>query len=188
MNKVNSIIVGLLELLWRYCCSICTALLVFASIIFLGAFAMDKDFLRFLSGAVDHPIYPILSFSLVYTATYAAVSLGTFCVPHRSRIMASGLIMMLGIITYLSFWYLEWRHEFWSKHGNEPRVLPILFGGAFATLAAVSSGKDKLALANNAPVANEGMILLHTYRRWFMIGIGAGVVFFLALLFVSSLS
>jgi hypothetical protein len=113
-------IIEVVGLVGRYACAILVALAVSAIITLAGVKAMDKGLVEFLSGAYNHPVHPIGSYCLAYTAAFAGVLLGSRCVPASSHSLAGAALLILGLAYYLTFWYGTWRHQMPSKHGNYP--------------------------------------------------------------------
>jgi hypothetical protein len=174
--RANTVIMEVVGLLWRYACAILVTLLVWAFIILIGVMVIDKGVIEFLSGAHNHPMHLTACFGIAYTAAFAGVLFGGLCLPGRSRVLACVALLILGLGYYMTFWYVYWRHEMPSKHGNGPLLFPLAAGGLCALWATVLTiRRAKAGNREAGEVRSPGALLAVYSRRCFLIGISAGV-------------
>ena len=127
--RANTVIIEVVGFLWRYACAILVTLLVWAAVILLGVTIINKGVIEFLSGAHNHPMHPTACFCIAFTAAFWGVQLGGLCLPARSRVFACVALLIMGLAYYMTFWYVSWRHEMSSKHGNDALLIPLAAGG-----------------------------------------------------------
>jgi hypothetical protein len=164
-------------LLWRYACAILVTLLVWAFVILLGVKVINKGVIEFLSGAQNHPMYSTACFAIAYTSAFAGVLLGGLCLPGRSRVMACMALLVLGLAYYMTFWFVYWRHDMPSKHGNGPLLIPLAAGGLCAVWATVlASRRARAASSQTGGVRSPGALWASCSWRCYLIGIGVGAV------------
>lgn len=124
--RANAVIMEMVGLLWRYVSAILVTFVVSALVILLGATIIDKGVIGFLSGAHNHPMYPTATFAIAFTAAFWGIQLGGLCLPARSRVLACVALVVMGLAYYMTYWYVYWRHEAPSKHGNDPLLFQLL--------------------------------------------------------------
>ncbi len=175
--KVNTIIMEVFVLLWRYACAIPVALLVWALVTVLGVTVIHKGFIEFLSGAHNQPMYPAISFGIAYTATFLGVLSGARCLPLGNRILGGLVILFIGLAYYFVSWFVYLRHAIPSKHGNDPLLIEHALGGACAVWAIVdASRRSKSALRDADGRTRHSGIWTSRWWRFYLIGISAGFV------------
>jgi hypothetical protein len=146
--RSKKVITQVFGLFCRYACAILVAYLVSALIILIGAKAINKGVIEFLSGALNHPMHPIACFGIAYAAAFVGVLSGGLCLPGRSRGLASVTLVVMGLAYYMTYWYVYWRHEAPGRHGNGPMVVPLAAGGLCAWFLTVWISRRRLKAAN----------------------------------------
>ena len=130
---------------FRYGCAIVVAFLVSAFIMLVGSIVFGVGVVPFLAGS-----NLFVSCIVGYAAALAGVLLGSLCVGHHDRRLASVALLILGLGYYLA-WYDGWKSQapgiYGGRIASHPLLLPLVLGAASAVLANVLAHRRR---------ANEG--------------------------------
>jgi hypothetical protein len=142
---------------FRYGCAIVVAFLVSAFIMLVGSIVFGVGVVPFLAGS-----NLFVSFVVGYAAALAGVLLGSLCLGHHDRRLASVALLILGLGYYLA-WYDGWKSQapwiYGGRIASHPLLLPLVLGAASAVLATVFAHRrrgNQVASPNGGPAAQAG--------------------------------
>jgi len=116
---------------------------VVTAVVGLGVSLFGIGLMMFLSGAITAQ-FTIGSASIAFLAAFLGILAGSMCVHRHSRIAACIVLTVIMLMVYQTFWFVDWRHEMASKHGNSSLELSVVAGGSSALVVAVLAARRRL--------------------------------------------
>ena len=117
--------------------------LVVTAVVGLGVSVLGIGLMMFLSGAITAQC-TIGSGSIAFLAAFLGILAGSMCMHRHSRIAACIVLTVIMLMVYQTFWFVDWRHEVASKHGNSSPALSVVAGGSSAFVMAILAARRRL--------------------------------------------
>jgi len=158
--RARAVIFEVIQLLGRYIGAILVALLVSYIISLIAVTILGYDLMVLVSGVnlVHVTIYRTIdSATIAFGAAFAGIYSGSLCLARNSRRLGCVVLTILGLMSYQTLWYTDWRHEVISKHGNSSLAPMIAVAGlmAYGLNELISRRKSKGKPASESPIAEK---------------------------------